>query len=139
MELIDGVGLDQLDPVFEACLGDVLAPPPCGLRILLDRDHAPAEVADSGAEPDRRVPARAADLEHLARGLGSDEAEEELPGRRRDRPRALLGRKLLPSFLGILLLEPVEDGANLIVRAPSARVGLDGDAPASPANFSTTA
>ena len=46
--------------------------------------------ADGGAEPDRRVAARAADLEHLAAGLAGAEREQERPARRRHLERALL-------------------------------------------------
>ena len=71
---------------------DVLPPRLDLARILLEREDAPAEVPDSGAEPDRRVAARPADLEHLARGLRRDEREEEPAGRGRDGPRALHAR-----------------------------------------------
>ena len=49
----------------------------------------PAELADGGAEPDRRVAARAADLEHLAAGPAGGEGVEERAARRRHLERAL--------------------------------------------------
>ena len=90
---LERVALDELGPLVEPGVGDV---PPPGLalrRVVLEREHAAAEDPRAGGEPDRRVPARAADLEHLARVLRRDEREQEPPGRRRDRPRALLARR----------------------------------------------
>ena len=53
-------------------------------RVVLEREDVTAEVPDAGGEPDRRVAARAADLEHLAVGLRRDEREEEAAGGRLD-------------------------------------------------------
>ena len=62
-------------------------------RVVLEREDAPAQIADACGEPDRGVAARAAELEHLAVGLRRDEREEEAAGRRLDLPRALLRRE----------------------------------------------
>jgi hypothetical protein len=76
---VQRIPLDQLHPVLEPDLGDVLAPATGRLRIPLDRNDAPAQVSGPTAEPDRGVPARAADLQHLACGLGSDELKRNWP------------------------------------------------------------
>ena len=83
----------RLRPLVEAGLGDVAPPGRAPLGVALDRQHVPAEDAHAGGEPDRRVAARAAELEHLAPGLRRHEGEQEPPGRRRDLPRAPLGRE----------------------------------------------
>ena len=72
-------------------------------------------MAHTGPEPDRGVPARAADLEDLAVPLRRDEPEQELAGRPRHLAGSLLtGDTLLP-LLGILGLEACEHGAHLLV------------------------
>lgn len=63
-------------------------------------------MADAGSEPDGRVAAPGADLEHLAVGLRSDEREEEPSRRRRDRHA---GRPRLLPF------EPLEHAADAVV------------------------
>src|SRR5581483_7204232 len=65
--------------------------------------------------PDRRVPARAADLQDLAAGLRRDEREQELPGRRRDCPRAPLLREPAGALIRILRGQAGEHGAYAIV------------------------
>jgi hypothetical protein len=82
---------------------------------VLEREHPPAEDADARCEPDRRVAARAADLQDLAAVLRRDEREEEASGRRRDRARALLARDAPLALLRILALEALEHGAHLVV------------------------
>src|SRR5207245_2420153 len=77
------------------------------VRIALEREHAAAEVAHAGGEPDRRVPAAGADLEHLAVGLGRDQGEEELPRRSFD------GNGWRSNLLG---LEPREHRADAVVQ-----------------------
>src|SRR5205085_379588 len=69
------------------------------------REDAAAEVAHARREPDRRVAARAADLEHLAVGLRRDEREEEPAGRGLDRPRAQLARDAFRPLARVLGLE----------------------------------
>ena len=113
----------------------MFAPPGLALaRVVLEREDAAAEVADAGGEPDRRVAARAADLEHLAVGLRRDEREEELPRRARDLARRAARGDAGLALAAVLLLEPREHGADAVVehqrhvrvrprRAPSSRRG----------------
>ena len=82
---------------------------------MLERQDATAEMADSRSEPDRRVAARAADLEHLAIRLRRDEREEEATGRRRDLARTLLRRQATLSLGVVLPLEAFEHGADAVV------------------------
>ncbi len=72
------------------------------LRVGFEREHAAAEVADARGEPDRRITARAADLEHLAVGLRRDEREEEAAGRLRHRARAHRCRQSLLALCRVL-------------------------------------
>ena len=58
-------------------------------RVELERHDPPAEDARRGGQPDRRVAARAADLENLAAGVGRDEREQESARLRPDGQRAL--------------------------------------------------
>ena len=75
---------------------------------MLDRDHAAGEVAHSGRQPDRRVAARAAELEHPAVVHRGHQGEEELAGRARHLTRALRrGEAALP-LGGVLGLQPGE-------------------------------
>ena len=83
--------------------------------IVLEREHAAAEIADAGGEPDRRVAARAADLEHLAVRLRRDQREEELPGRRRDLARAQLAARQASSRSRRPPLQAREHGADPVV------------------------
>lgn len=114
-QLLERIAVDQLDPLFEARLLDVATPGLDLRRIVFERKHAAAEIANSRGEPDRRVAARASDLEHLAVSLRRDEREEEPAGRRLDLARALPGREPLLPLGGILTLEPFEDGADTVV------------------------
>jgi carbon monoxide dehydrogenase subunit G len=106
----------QLGPVREARVVDVATPGLDLRRIVLEREDPPAEVAHSRREPDGGVPARAAELEHLAVGLRRDEREEETAGRRLDLPGALLGRQALLPLGGVLALEALEHGAYAVVQ-----------------------
>src|SRR5881409_2064500 len=72
-------------------------------------------MADACGEPDRRVAARGADLEHLAIHLRHDQCEEELPGRTRYRPGAFRGRQAPLTLVGVLSLQTLEHCANSIV------------------------
>ena len=93
-----------------------LRPPGLGLqRVGLQREDAPAEVAEAGGEPDRRVAARSSDLQHLAVRLGRDQVEEELPRRPRDLPGAKLPSDTLLALRGVLRLEPLQHRANPVV------------------------
>jgi hypothetical protein len=109
------VALDELGPLGEPGVLDVPAPGLDLRRILLQREDAPAEVADAGGEPDRGVAARAADLEHLAACRVGDEREEEPPRRRRDGPRPLHGAEPALAFVLVLALEPLEGRESLVV------------------------
>src|SRR5581483_2846885 len=109
------VALDELGPVGEAGLGDVAAPRLRLPRVVLQREHAPAEDADAGGQPDRRVAARAADLEDLAGVLRRDEREEEATGGRDDRARAELARDAALTLLGVLPLEALQHRAHPFV------------------------
>ena len=77
-ERLERVALEEVDPVVEAGIPDVGAPRGDLLRVVLERQDVSAEMPHAGAEPDRRVPARGADLEHLTVGLRRGEREEEL-------------------------------------------------------------
>ena len=112
---LERVALAQLGPLLEARLLDVATPGLDLRRVVLEREDAPAEVADPGREPDRGVAARAAELEHLAVGLRRDEREEEAAGRRLDLARALLGREAALPLGGVLTLEAFEHGADAVV------------------------
>ena len=93
-------------------------------RVVLEREDAPAEIPDPGREPDRGVAARAAELEHLAVGLGRDEREEEAAGRRLDLARALLGREPALTLGGVLTLEALEHRRDAVVEhGPETIVG----------------
>ena len=115
-ERLEGVALEQVGPLLEAGLGDVPAPRVDLQRVVLEREHAAAEPADAGGEPDRRVAARAADLEHLAVGLRRDEREEEAARRRRDGAGAYRGGQPFRPLLGVLPLEAGEHCAHAIVQ-----------------------
>ena len=75
---LESVALDQIRRVVEPGLGDVPPPRFALRRIVLERENTAAQMPDARGEPDGRVAARAADLEHLAVGLRGDEGEEEL-------------------------------------------------------------
>ena len=83
--------------------------------IGFERGHVPAELADGGAEPDRRVAARAADLEHLAAGTPGGKRVEERAARRRHLERALRDGKVASLLAGGLLLQAAQDGADVVV------------------------
>ena len=114
-ERLEGIAGRELGPLVEPGLLDVAAPGVDFCRIVLEREDPAAEVADTGREPDRRVAARAADLEHLAVGLRRDEREEELPRRPLDRPRAQLAPHAFGPLARVLGLEARERGADAIV------------------------
>ena len=103
------VALDELGPVAEPGLGDVRPPRLALRRVVLERDDAPAENPRGSGEPDRRVAAGAADLEHLAGVLRRDEREQEPASRRRDRARAHRRRQAELALGRVLRLEAVED------------------------------
>ena len=88
-----GVALDELRPLLEPCLGDV--PPPGGAaRSGSPRARRPAlQHARPRREPDRRVAARATDLEHLDTRLRRREREQEATGARPHLARALRRRQ----------------------------------------------
>ena len=79
LERRERVAFVELRPLFETGLGHV--PPPSGafLRILLERDHSPAEDPYPGREPDRRVATRATEFEHLAAGVGATSEKRKRP------------------------------------------------------------
>jgi hypothetical protein len=81
---VERIALDEVRPILQARISDVRAPGGDLVRVVLQRQHAAAQVPDAGREPDRRVAARAADLQHLAVRLRSDECEQELPCAARD-------------------------------------------------------
>ena len=83
------IALDQLRPLVEPRVGDVRPPGLALDGIVLEREQSSSEKPRPRGEPDRRVAARAADLEHLDTGLRGSECEEEAAGRRRDLARAL--------------------------------------------------
>src|SRR6185436_20705927 len=85
-------------------------------RVVLEREHPTAEVADTGGEPDGRVAARAPELEHLAVGLRRDEGEEELAGRAGHLASPLLARDVAGPFVGVLRLKAGEHRADAIVK-----------------------
>ena len=75
-----------------------------------------------GAQPDRRVAARAADLEHLAARPAGAEREEEGAARRRDLERALVVREDGVVVVAIgLLLEPAENRTDAVVEHQAVR------------------
>src|SRR5439155_8569941 len=94
---------------------DVAAPGVDFRGVVLEREDAAAEVADPGREPDRRVAARAADLEDFAVGLRRDEREQELAGRAGDLAGPLLTGDALLALAHVLFLEAREHGADAIV------------------------
>src|SRR5213076_1824365 len=95
---------------------DVRSPGLDLLRVVLERCQVAAEVANAGGEPDARVAARGADLQHLAVPLRCDQREQELPRRARNRARALGRREAALPLLGILALEPIQHSADAIVQ-----------------------
>src|SRR5262245_53235913 len=112
---LERVSRQQLDRLLEPGLRDVL-PPRLDLGgIALEREHPPSEMPNTRAEPDRRVPARAADLEHLAVPLRRHEREQELSRRARHLPRAQLARDAFLTLPRVLLLQPSENGSDLLV------------------------
>jgi SAM-dependent methyltransferase len=111
----EGVPFDELGPLLEPRIRDVPAPG-CGLLgIVLERDEATAEYPSSRGQPDRRVAARAADLEHLDPRLCRREREEEAPGRPLHLARAPLARQAGPALGGVLGLEAGENCTHTIV------------------------
>src|SRR5262245_24837443 len=102
---LERVALDELGPVVPPRRGDVSAPRLTLGRIGLERGNPAAEIADPRGQPDGRVAARAADLEHPAAGRRRDEGEEESTRRGLDRARAELPRDTLVALAAILLLE----------------------------------
>jgi len=109
------IAFEQLGPFAHPGLLDIRAPRLRLARVVLEREDAAAEVPNAGGEPERRVAARAADLEHLAVGLRRDEREEEATGRRLDLPRAELPRDALFPLGRVLPLEALHDGENTVV------------------------
>ena len=112
---LESVTLDEVRPVLQPGIGDVRAPRVDLHGIVLERQDAAAEVAHPGREPNRRIPARSADLEHLAVRLRCHEGEQSLPRGSRNLPRALRRREAALALLGVLPLEPGEDGSNPVV------------------------
>jgi hypothetical protein len=72
-------------------------------------------MPDARGEPDRGVPTRASELEHLAVGLRRDEREEKATRGRLDLTRPLLGRQAAFPLGGVLTLQTPEHGANAVV------------------------
>ena len=88
----------------------------CALRgIVLERRQPTSEHARAGREPDRRVAARAADLEHLDARLAGGECEQEAAGRRLDLARPLRRRKPGRALRGVLRLESSENAEHALV------------------------
>src|SRR5262249_44058723 len=96
-------------------LGNVRPPRLALARVVLEREDAAAEVPHAGRQPHRRVPARPADLEHLAVGLRRDEREQELARGVLDLTRAELARDAFLALAAVLLLEAREHGADAFV------------------------
>ena len=109
------VALDQLGPFVQPGLGDVAAPGLALRGVVLERDDAAAEDPRAGGEPDRRVAARAADLEHLAPGLRRDEREQEAPGGRRHRARPQRLFDPACPLVRVLRRKAIEHGAHAVV------------------------
>jgi carbon monoxide dehydrogenase subunit G len=114
-QLLERVSLEQLSPLVDSRLFDVTAPGIDLRPVVLERQHAAAEIANPGGEPDRRVAARSADLEYLAVGLRRDEGEEEPTRGRLDLARTLFGREPALALGGVLALEAFEDGADAVI------------------------
>ena len=115
VERRERVALDQSSPSRQGRRPQRCAARPRTSRVALERHHVPSDDPRAGGEPDRRVAAGAAELEHLAPGLRRDEREQEPPGGRRDLPRAQLGRKLRFALRRVLLLEPAQNTHDLVV------------------------
>jgi len=112
---LEGIALDKLGPLLEPGVGDVAAP---GLdlgRVVLELEDPASEVAHACCEPDRGVPARAADLEHFAVRLRGYEREEEPARVGGDLAAALLAGNALLALPRVLFLEAREHGANSVV------------------------
>src|SRR5256714_8844784 len=124
------VAVDEVGPVLEPGLIDVLPPRIDLAGVVLDGEDPSAEVAHACGEPDRRVAARAADLQHLAVGLRCDEGEQEPSGRGLDRTGAFGGGETRGALGGVLLLETRQHSANALIqqrrRSPVARPGERG-------------
>src|SRR5262249_12496419 len=105
----------QPAPFGAASRGDVRAPGVALGRVVLERHDAAAEVADAGAEPERGIAARAANLQYVAARIVRDEPEQEAACGRRDRPGPHLARKALCALEPVLLLEAAHDGEDTIV------------------------
>ncbi len=116
---LERVSVAQLGPLRQARLLDVAAPGFDLRRVVLERQYAPAEIADPGGEPDRGVATRTPELEHLAVGLRRDEREEEAARRRLDLACAQLGREPALPLDGVLALEAVEHSADAVVEHES--------------------
>src|SRR5687768_4355576 len=56
---LERIALDEVGPALEAGLANVLAPARRRRQVSLEGQHATAQVADAGAEPDARVAAAA--------------------------------------------------------------------------------
>src|SRR5262249_32211049 len=115
-EELERVAFEELGPFAQPGLFDVRAPRLRLPRVVLERKDAAAEVTDAGGEPERRVAARAADLEHPAVGLRRDEGEEEAAGRRLDLTGTELPRDPLLPLGGVLTFEALHDGENPVVQ-----------------------
>jgi hypothetical protein len=76
---------------------------------MLERDEPAAENPSPRGEPDRRVAAGTADLEHLDSRLRRRECEEEASRARGDLPRPLLGRDARIALRPVFLFEPSEN------------------------------
>src|SRR6266576_5845660 len=124
------VALDEVGPVLEPGLLDVLPPRIDLAGVALDGEDPSAEVADARGEPDRRVAAGAADLQHLAVGLRCDEGEQESSGGGLDRTGELGGGETGSALGGVLRLELRQHSANALIqqrrRSPVARPGERG-------------
>ena len=119
-ERFERIALDQVGPLVEAGVRDVRAPGLAFRRVVLERRQPTSQHAGSSGEPDRRVAARGADLQHLDSRLARSDCEEKAAGRRRDLPRPLHGRQPRLTLGRILGFEPREHTENAIVDHGSA-------------------
>ena len=112
---IDGplarVTLDEVGPVTEAGVRDVLPPVGAAARLALEGQNTAAEVASCRGEPDRRIAAFRTDLQHLAVGLRCTDGKEK-------QPRAVLDGNAGRPWL--FQLEPTEDRTDTIVEHQAA-------------------
>src|SRR5215831_10790669 len=112
---LEGVPFRELGPVVEPRAGDVRTPCAALLGVMLDRDDAPRLDTCPRREPDRRVAARAAKLEHVDARLGGCQREQEATRRRLHLPRAPFRGQPRLALGPILSLEAGQDGQDALV------------------------